>query len=298
MNISVSGLNKKYKDCTALQDISFDVSSGDVLGILGANGAGKTTLLRIITGIINPSSGNITLDGTQLSNELILNNIGYLPEERGLYKKMAAIDCVLFLASLKNISKKDATAFVNQKIVDLEIDFDLSKPVGSFSKGMQQKVQLLAATVHHPKILILDEPFSGLDPMNSQVIKKEIVSLAENGTTILMSTHRMDTFEDLCKSFLFLRKGQILAKGPKKSIMHDTNVLKIQLTTEFEFSETELLEKKQIVNGYEYVINPTGTVNQIVQRLLDKSTEIIAINPHVETLEDVFIQMNRNFNDE
>ncbi|HTF81033.1 MAG TPA: ATP-binding cassette domain-containing protein [Cytophagales bacterium] len=294
MNISVSGLYKSYKNFSALKDISFEINSGDILGILGANGAGKTTLLRIITGIIPPTHGHVLIDNQQLTNALILKNIGYLPEERGLYKNMKAIDCILFLASLKNISTRAATEFVQKKIQDLEIDFDLNKPVGSFSKGMQQKVQLLTAIIHQPAVLILDEPFSGLDPMNSQTIKKEILNLSRQGTTILMSTHRMDTFEDLCKSYLFLKKGEVLAKGTKTDLLPKKNTLKLHLRTMYTFTNDELVYQKQTESGFEYLINPQESVNDLMKRLLSDAVEIVSINPHTETLEDVFIQMNRN----
>lgn len=278
----------------ALNKVSFEAKSGEVLGILGANGAGKTTLLRIITGIINPTAGAITMGGQLLNYDLILKNIGYLPEERGLYKNMKAIDTVVFLASLKNISRTQALDFVKAKSIDLEIDFDINKPVGSFSKGMQQKVQLLAATVHHPKLLILDEPFSGLDPMNSQVIKKEIVNMAQSGTTILMSTHRMDTFEDLCSSFLFLRKGEVLAKGAKADLMPSQLLLKV--VTKSPLSETLFqFEKQMVSNGlFEYWIKAGDSTNVIAQKIIEQQADLVSIAPHADTLEDVFIKMNKN----
>lgn len=294
MNISVSGLSKKYQSFTALHPISFEVHSGDVLGILGANGAGKTTLLRMLTGIVTPTEGNIEIADKKLSNTLINNHIGYLPEERGLYKNMKAVDCLLFLAALKNVPKSKALEFIQEKCKALEIDFDLNKPVGSFSKGMQQKVQLIAATVHRPQILILDEPFSGLDPMNAQVIKKEIVSLSEQGTTILMSTHRMDTFEDLCKSFLFLRKGTILAKGAKAELLPQKSVYKILLKSAFDFSSEELVNSKFAEGNFEYLISHNGPINEVLIRLIDAHVDIISISPQTETLEDVFIQLNKN----
>lgn len=295
MNISVSGLSKKYQSFTALHPISFEVNSGDVLGILGANGAGKTTLLRMLTGIVTPTEGSIKIGQKNLDNTIIINNIGYLPEERGLYKNMKAIDCLLFLAALKNVSKSKALEFVQKKSKSLEIDFDLNKPVGSFSKGMQQKIQLIAATVHEPSILILDEPFSGLDPMNAQVIKREIVSLSEEGTTILMSTHRMDTFEDLCKSFLFLRKGTILAQGAKSELLPQKSVYKIVLQSSFDFATEELIHSKEAEGCFEYLINHNGPVNEVLKKLINAHVGIISISPQTETLEDVFIQLNKNF---
>lgn len=298
MELSVSELYKNFKNFKALQNISFDVKQGDVLGILGANGAGKTTLLRIITGIVESSSGSILLNNTPLNYDNILKYIGYLPEERGLYKNMKAIDCIVFLASLKNISKNEALEFVKTKAIDLEIDFDLKQAVGSFSKGMQQKVQLLAATVHKPSILILDEPFSGLDPMNAQVIKKEIINLAQNGTTILMSTHRMDTFEDLCNTFLFLRKGHVLAKGSKSELLLKNTLIQLHVKNEL---PTDLLTVVQhtIKNEiHEYTINYSDSINSLMSLLINKNLEIISVQPHTDTLEDVFIKMNKNITHE
>lgn len=295
MNISVSGLSKKYQSFTALHPISFEVQSGDVLGILGANGAGKTTLLRMLTGIVRPTEGSIMISQQPISNSLIINHIGYLPEERGLYKNMKAIDCLLFLAALKNVSKSKALDFVQEKSKALEIDFDLNKPVGSFSKGMQQKIQLIAATVHRPSILILDEPFSGLDPMNAQVIKREISTLSQSGTTILMSTHRMDTFEDLCKSFLFLRKGSILAQGAKSELLPRKSVYKLMLTGPYDFTADELVYSQKMEGHFEYLVNHGGAVNELLKKLISANVGIISASPQRETLEDVFIQLNKNF---
>lgn len=297
MELEIIDITKKYKDFTALDKVNFEVKEGDVFGILGANGAGKTTLLRIITGILNTSSGSLKLKGQDLTYNLILKHIGYLPEERGLYKNMKAIDCLIFLASLKNINKNECINYLEAKKNDLEIDFDLNKSIGSFSKGMQQKIQLLAATVHRPSLLILDEPFSGLDPMNAQVFKKEIIRLSENGTTILMSTHRMDTFEDLCNSFLFLKKGKILAKGLKSELLPVQNHIELQTLDAINLSDYKIINYENKANKHTYIIEYSDSKNVLLEKLLQNEVRIESIKPHRETLEDIFIKMNKNTNE-
>ncbi len=229
--LSVKNLTKQYNKIVAVNDISFDVSEGKIFGLLGPNGAGKTTTIRTILNIIKPSSGTIQFDGKPISQEFF-NIIGYLPEERGLYKKSKVIDVIKYFAVLKNLSSKKAAALADEWLKRLGITDLKWKKIEELSKGNQQKIQFLIAVLHDPKLLILDEPFAGFDPINQEVIKDLILSFVDQGKIIILSTHQMDTAEKLCSDILLMNNGKEVCSGTLKEIKQQfgLNVVHIEFS--------------------------------------------------------------------
>jgi ABC-2 type transport system ATP-binding protein len=213
----VNNLIKKFNNTLAVDNLSFTVNPGKIFGLLGPNGAGKTTTIRTILNIIKPTSGEIIFDGKRITYEYY-NMIGYLPEERGLYKRSKVIDVLVYFAALKNLSKSDATSFANSWLKKLNILEYRDKKIEQLSKGNQQKVQLIAAILHNPRLLILDEPFTGFDPINQQEVKDLILSLLSEGKTIILSTHQMELAEKLCEDILLIDKGRSVSSGKLSEI--------------------------------------------------------------------------------
>jgi ABC-2 type transport system ATP-binding protein len=207
--IKIESLSKHYAQTTALDNISFPIPEGSIFGFLGPNGAGKTTLIRILTGIIIPDSGQVLINGKPM-NRLSVKKIGYLPEERGLYKKMKVGEQAVYLAVLKGLSAQEAEKRIKQWLEKLDISDWWDKKVETLSKGMQQKIQFIISAIHQPDVLILDEPFSGLDPVNREVLGNEILELNKAGTTIVLSTHDMNSVEQFCGQVILIDKGSIL----------------------------------------------------------------------------------------
>ena len=219
--LEVKHLKKHYQTHKAVDDVSFDIQQGSIFGLLGPNGAGKTTLLRMITGIFYPDEGSILFNGKKFDPENDVHYIGYMPEERGLYKKMMVGEQTLYLARLKGLSKKDAVQKIKYWFDKFDINSWYNKRVDELSKGMQQKVQFISTILHQPKLLILDEPFSGLDPINSNLIKQEIFDLSRQGTTIIFSTHRMEQVEEICDHIMLINKGHKILDGSVHQIQQD-----------------------------------------------------------------------------
>jgi ABC-2 type transport system ATP-binding protein len=210
-------LTKEYKDVTAVNNVSFSVQPGRIFGLLGPNGAGKTTTIRAILNIIQPTSGSILFENEPL-NDHFFNIIGYLPEERGLYKKSKVIDIILYFARLKNMDKKTALAEADLWLNKLDIPLYKNKRIDELSKGNQQKVQFITTIIHNPRLIVLDEPFSGFDPINQQLIREIIISLSGMGKTIILSTHQMETAEKLCSDIFLINKGKEVCSGSLSEI--------------------------------------------------------------------------------
>lgn len=217
--LTVEHVCKRFVGHTALDDVSLEVPEGKIYGLLGPNGAGKTTLLRIINHITAPDSGNVTFQGHRLTQNDVVN-IGYLPEERGLYKKMKVGEQAMFFARLKGMSKHDARESLNKWFERFEITDWWDKKVEELSKGMAQKVQFIITVLHNPKLLIFDEPFSGFDPINADLLKREILSLRDNGSTIIFSTHNMVSVEELCDNITLLNRSRNILTGNVEEIRH------------------------------------------------------------------------------
>ncbi len=294
MNVlSLQNVVKTYANHRAVNDVSFDVKKGTIFGLLGPNGAGKTSLIRIITTITAADSGQVYLNGQPL-NRLHPNDIGYMPEERGLYKKMKVGEQLLYLAQLKGLSSKDAKVKLRHWLEKFEILNWWDKKISDLSKGMSQKVQFIATVVHDPSLIILDEPFSGLDPINANLIKDEIFQLKEKGASILFSTHRMEQVEEICEDIVLINHGKILLYGGVANIKNDFKEHKFSV--KYEGSLPESLN----FGGYEIVSNQANelifkgqsgqTSIQLLKSLLDSNVNIISFNEILPSLNEIFIK--------
>src|SRR6188472_2783632 len=219
--LELQHLRKYFATQKAVDDISLTIEKGQIFGLLGPNGAGKTTLIRMITGIFYPDEGQIIFDGKQFDPINDVEHIGYMPEERGLYKKMKIGEQTMYLAQLKGLSRSDALKKIKEWFVKLEMESWWNKKVEDLSKGMSQKLQFVTTVLHEPKLIILDEPFSGLDPVNANLIKDEIFRLAKNGASIIFSTHRMEQVEEICDHIILVNKGQKILDGSVQQVKQD-----------------------------------------------------------------------------
>ncbi len=234
--LAVENLRKIYKDTVAVDDISFQVAEGQIFGLLGPNGAGKTTTIRTILNIIKPTSGKIWFNGNSISKDFF-NTVGYLPEERGLYRKSKVLDVIAYFAELKNMPRSKAVEEARVWLWKLEIGTYADKKIEELSKGNQQKVQFITSVIHDPKLLILDEPFSGFDPINQQLMKETILSFVNSGKIIILSTHQMETAEKLCSQIFLLNKGKEVCSGSLQQLKKKfgTNNVKIEFEGDANF---------------------------------------------------------------
>lgn len=229
--LQVEQVSKQYGDKTAVDQIEFHVQQGEIYGLLGANGAGKTTTMRMVLGLIYPDAGTISYSGKPYSEEVI-GQMGYLPEERGLYPKVRVSDQLIYLAQLKGMKRRDADHELKKWLEKFEVSENYDKKMEELSKGNQQKIQFIAAVLHQPKILVLDEAFSGLDPVNVELLKAAVKELRDNGTSILFSTHRMEHVEELCQHITILHRSKTVLAGSIKAIKQTFPKEKIILRTE------------------------------------------------------------------
>lgn len=287
--VSFNHLTKQYEGHTALNDVTFNIPKGEIFGLLGPNGAGKTTLLRLLTRILLPDSGQVTFDGKILSANH-LAKIGYLPEERGLYPKMRADDHLYFLAALKRLKKREAKTRLQTWADKLDVASLLNRKVEELSKGQQQKIQLIASLIHEPDLVILDEPFSGFDPVNAEVLKQIILELKSAGKTILISTHRMDNAEELCSSVAMLNHGKVVLNGLLKAILSNHTVTKYIVTTTSSLVSNDLFDVSEIENG-NYLISSKlqSSSNELLHSLMQQ-TEIKSFVPETRRLKEVFLE--------
>lgn len=245
--ISVQQINKSFGDTKAVDNVSFEVHSGTIFGLLGPNGAGKTTALRMINHILLPDSGNITINGIEASPET-QKMIGYMPEERGLYKKMKVGEQLLYLARLKGMQYGEAKEAILYWLDRFDATDWLKKDVGELSKGMSQKVQFIATIAHNPDIYIFDEPFSGLDPINSEMLKEIVIELRDKGNTVLFSTHRMEQVEQMCDEICLFNNGRAVLKGDLREIKKSYGKNTINLEFQGDPSFLDQLENVRINN--------------------------------------------------
>jgi len=291
--LSLRNVVKQYHNHRAVDGVSFDVRKQSIFGLLGPNGAGKTSLIRIITTITGADEGEVLIDG-QAINRLTPMDIGYLPEERGLYKKMKVGDQLMFLAQLKGLSKKDAKSKIDKWFEKFEITDWWNKKVDELSKGMQQKVQFISTVMHEPKLLILDEPFSGLDPINTNLIKDEIYRLNKEGTSIIFSTHRMEQVEEICEDIVLMNQGKIILEGKVDQIKEDfkDNVYKIgfkgKLPSQLANEKFKVLEDKE--DHVIIKINEGYSSNALLQSLISEGIQINSYQEIMPTLNEIFIK--------
>ena len=285
---------KEYGDYIALNKVNITVPKGSIYGLLGPNGAGKTTLMRIINQITAPDSGSLIFDGSPLSKHHI-SNIGYLPEERGLYKKMKVGDQALYLAQLKGMSYNEALEKLKFWFEKLDILSWWNKKVEELSKGMAQKIQFVVTVIHEPKLLIFDEPFSGFDPINAAIIREEILELSKKGTTIIFSTHRMESVEEICDHIALINKAQTILEGPIEKIKK-----------QFAKNSYEVITRNKVLseNDYFSVINQketncsillkVGKTQQEALQSIIEQAEIISFRKEIPSMEEIFIKAVNN----
>lgn len=276
-----------------MDDISFSIPRGSIFGLLGPNGAGKTTLLRMITGIFYPDSGQIIFNGKKFDPMLDPQNIGYMPEERGLYKKMKIGEQAVYLAQLKGLKASEATQRAKEWFGKFEMQSWWNKKVEDLSKGMSQKLQFVTTVMHHPSLIILDEPFSGLDPVNANLIKEEIFNLAENGSTIIFSTHRMEQVEEICRNIVLMNKGQKILDGTVQQVKNDfkDNIYELKGQLLAEHTLTSLFEVVSLNNGSLRLKLGQGTKpNDVLQYFINQQVEINSFHEVLPSLNDIFIK--------
>ncbi|MDG2058669.1 MAG: ATP-binding cassette domain-containing protein [Flavobacteriales bacterium] len=284
---------KQYENHLALNDVSLEIPKGSIYGLLGPNGAGKTTLMKIINQITAPDSGSIIFNNEKLVRKHI-SQIGYLPEERGLYRKMKVGEQSLYLAQLKGMSKKEATLKLKTWFEKLDILQWWDKKVEELSKGMAQKVQFAITVIHNPDLLIFDEPFSGFDPVNTSIIRKEILELKEKGTSIIFSTHRMESVEEICDEITLIDNGISILQG-------EINIIKDQFrnnTFQIELNSNNLkLDGFEIIhqdeNNFTVKVPSDRNSKELITEIL-KTSEIISFNEKIPSMEEIFIKTVSN----
>ena len=254
MSLVLKNVSKTFVGKVAVDNISFSIEKPGVYGLLGTNGAGKTTTIRMLLGIIKKDSGEITWKGKEVDRENV--NFGYLPEERGVYPKTKIMDQLMYFAELKGMKKDDAITAINKWAKELKVEEYLQMPAEKLSKGNQQKIQFMNAIIHNPELVVLDEPFSGLDPVNTEILKNIIIDLVKNGKYVIMSAHQMATIEEFCSDILILNKGKTVLKGNLKEIKdtYPANRVQIETNENIEADIKKLGFEIENVKNYSYTI--------------------------------------------
>jgi ABC-2 type transport system ATP-binding protein len=295
MNIlELHNLKKYFATQKAVDDISLSIEKAKIFGLLGPNGAGKTTLIRMITGIFYPDAGEIILKGKKFDPENDAKYIGYMPEERGLYKKMKIGEQALYLAQLKGLGKQEAMHKIKDWFKRLEMESWWNKKVEDLSKGMGQKLQFVITVLHEPDLIILDEPFSGLDPINANLIKDEIYRLAQNGTTIIFSTHRMEQVEEICDHIALVNKGKKILDGTVNDVKQNfkENLFSVQVEnipnniSSNSFNTINTHKQELIVK-----INEGYKANDVLSYFINNGSNIISFKELLPSLNDIFIKL-------
>lgn len=292
MGLKLENVSKKFVGKQAVDNISFEVDKPGVFGLLGTNGAGKTTTIRMLLGIIKKDTGEITWNGKKVERKSV--NFGYLPEERGVYPKTRIYDQLMYFAKLKGMKQKDADEAIKKWAKVLKVEEYIPMPAEKLSKGNQQKIQFMTAIIHNPELIVLDEPFSGLDPVNSEILKNVIIDLVKEGKYIIMSSHQMASIEEFCTDILILNKGKTVLKGNLKEIKEGYKANRLELSTdknidkyikefnmEIEFSKN---------NEYSIKIDSEEKAHQLLEKLVTDHIEVDKFEIKKPTLNDIFIE--------
>lgn len=298
--ITCSNITKKFGKFTALNSVSLDIPKGEIFGLLGPNGAGKTTLIRIINQITLPDSGELLFNGAPIRPDAV-ESIGYLPEERGLYKKMKVGEQAIYLARLKGMSTRQATAELKEWFVKFGIQGWWDKKVEELSKGMAQKIQFITTVMHKPQLLILDEPFSGFDPVNVNLIRKEILALKAHGTTIILSTHNMESVEELCDSIALINKSNLVITGKVDEIRRQYGNNHVEVIYRGENPVDVAMAPVSVVSDELYKgnrravldVQKDATSSQILGELI-KGNDIVSYQELMPRMNDIFIKLVTN----
>ena len=292
MGLKLENVSKKFVGKQAVDNISFEVNEPGVFGLLGTNGAGKTTTIRMLLGIIKKDSGEITWNGKNVERRTV--NFGYLPEERGVYPKTKIQDQLMYFANLKGMNKADATKEINKWAKVLKVDEYLPMPAEKLSKGNQQKIQFMTAIIHNPELIVLDEPFSGLDPVNTEILKNVIIELVNQGKYIIMSSHQMASIEEFCKDILILNKGKTVLKGNLKEIKEGYNANRLEIITDKNIDkyikEYNMNIEFSKNNEYSIKIDSEENAHQLLKVLVENKILVDKFEIKKPSLNDIFIE--------
>jgi len=287
-------ISKSYGDFWALKNININVPKQSIFGLLGPNGAGKTTLIRIITQIIFADTGRVKFENHDIRSEDV-RKMGYLPEERGLYRKMKVGEHLIYLSRLKGLSRHDALTKIKYWLDKFQIADWTNKKIEDLSKGMQQKIQFIATIIHEPSLIILDEPFSGFDPINVNIIRDEILELKKKGATIIFSTHRMESVEELCDHIALINKSKVILNGSKRDIKHQyrTNTFIVDHLKDLNATENnfQILNQSDIEEGFKRSVIKIAngqSPNNLLEELI-KQVEMHSFVEKIPTMNDIFI---------
>ncbi len=292
MGLKLQNVSKTFIGKKAVQDISFEVDKPGVFGLLGTNGAGKTTTIRMLLGIIKKDSGEITWNGKKVERKNV--NFGYLPEERGVYPKTKIHDQLMYFAELKGMKRQEAEEAIKKWAKVLKVEEYIQMPAEKLSKGNQQKIQFMTSILHNPELIVLDEPFSGLDPVNSEILKNVIIDLVKEGKYIIMSSHQMASIEEFCSDILILNKGKTVLQGNLKEIKETYPANRLEVSTNInidEYIEDNNMEIEFSKNNeYLIKINSEESAHQLLQVLVNNKIEVNKFEIKKPTLNDIFIE--------
>ena len=287
----VNHVFKSYADKAVVNDLSFSVARGEILGLIGPNGAGKTTTIRMMMDIIKPDSGDVTILDEKLS-EASKNKLGYLPEERGLYKKLTVIDSIIYLASLKGMDRRSAERKANELLDQTSMLPHKNKKIEELSQGMEQIIQFIVTIIHDPELVILDEPFAGLDPVNTELVKRMFVGLRDQGKAVILSTHRMNEVEELCDRILMIDNGQTVLYGNLAEIKSRYRSRSVILDFDGELGEMPGVTDKRTHKGHvELVLDGNTTPQQILERLVSSGIVINRFEVATPSLNEIFLKV-------
>ncbi|KGN99846.1 ABC transporter ATP-binding protein [Porphyromonas macacae] len=293
--LEIKNVTKRYARHTALDGVSLDIEKGRVFGLLGPNGAGKTSLIRIINRITGPDEGEVFFDGRPMTKDDIMR-IGYLPEERGLYRKMKVGEQAIYLARLKGVEAKEAKRRLEKWFEKFDIMPWWNKKVEELSKGMQQKVQFVCTVIHEPELLIFDEPFSGFDPVNADLLKREILQLKDQGHTVIFSTHNMQSVEEVCDDFALIDKSKVVLSGNVMAVRKEYRTGYVKLVYEGQLTEEELLSLKACdctvrgSYGMMRMQKEEGQTNRELLQTLPAHVSVVSFNEEMPNMHDIFIK--------
>lgn len=291
MGLKLQNVSKTFIGKKAVQDISFEVNKPGVFGLLGTNGAGKTTTIRMLLGIIKKDTGEITWNGKSVERKHV--NFGYLPEERGVYPKTKIHDQLMYFAELKGMKKSDAEEAINKWAKVLKVEEYIQMPAEKLSKGNQQKIQFMTSILHNPELIVLDEPFSGLDPVNSEILKNVIIELVKKGKYIIMSSHQMASIEEFCSDILILNKGKTVLQGNLKEIKEKYPANRLELSTNVEiekYIDSNMTIEFSKNNEYSIKIKSENDAHQLLKTLVKNNVEVNKFEIQKPTLNDIFIE--------
>ena len=292
MGLFLKNVSKTFVGKRAVDNISFELNKPGVFGLLGTNGAGKTTTIRMLLGIIKKDSGEITWNGKAVDRKSV--NFGYLPEERGVYPKTKIYNQLMYFAELKGMKKEEADETIKNWAQKLKVEEYLDKPAEKLSKGNQQKIQFMTAVIHNPELLVLDEPFSGLDPVNTELLKNIIINLVKEGKYIIMSAHQMSTIEEFCSDILILNKGKTVLKGNLKEIKdtYPANRVQIETNENIEADIKKLGFEIENMKNYSYTIKISNEqkAHELLKELVLKGITVNKFEIMKPTLNDIFIE--------